>query len=255
MTRTFRILFGHEVRSLLLSPGSWLATTLFLLLMGLFYLMALHQAAERIDDILPNTLFFNVYFVPVLFMIPLLTMRSFAEEHRLGTLGTLMTTPVRASQVVLAKFLAAYTLYLGMWSLTLAFPFLVDRVAPDIAEAAQLFDRPSLYGGFAFVAVSGALHTAVGLFCSSMTRSQLVAGMLSFCFLLLIVLASYFVEQVRPEAVSWALDLGLAIEYLQPLEHLRDFSRGVLDSRPFVLYVSNSLLLLGLTTLNVEART
>lgn len=252
--RNFFVQLFHELRLLLLAPGTYIAAVLFLLLMGWVFLMSIGLAARELEDILPTTFFFYAFWIPVLFMIPLLTMQSLAEERRRGTLETLLTTPTGPLRIVSAKFLAAYTFYCGLWLLTLGFPMIIHWYEPAVAEAAQLFTPAPLLGGLAFVAISGTCYIAIGIFCSSLTRSQLVAGMLTFCLLFLLILGSYFISEIDPAQSSLLTDMTLLFDYVQPYGHLQDFSRGIIDTRPLFLYLSITALLLGLTTVTVEMK-
>jgi len=111
--RLFRILLAHELRMLLVSPATYIAATLFLLVMGFVFAGILETFTAAPQEAAPAAVFFQLFWLPVFFMVPLLTMKSIAEERRLGTLETLLTTPVSTPQVVLAKFAASYALYLA----------------------------------------------------------------------------------------------------------------------------------------------
>ncbi len=252
--RHFLHLLVHEIRMLWISPATYVAAILFLILMAFIYVFYLYYGSIGTQDVLVSEWFFQSFFWPVFFMVPLLTMRSLAEERRLGTLESLMTTPATAFQIVVSKFIAIYLFYIGIWALTLAFPYIVAYFEPGLAEEGRLLDKASLLGGFLFVALSGTLYIALGLFTSSLTRSQLVAGMLCFSLLFVIIVSGQLLMKLpiaEFKALSWA---GEPLEYLRTFKHLEDFSRGIIDTRPFVLYLSNAMLLVGLTTLTVEAR-
>lgn len=252
--RHFPCLLAHELRMLFISPSTYVAAFLFLLLMGFVYLLGLDAVAREPSDQLPSELFFQLFWLPVFFMVPLLTMRSIAEERRLGTLETLMTTPASASEIVLSKFLAAYSLYMLLWGMTLGFPLVVRWSVPSAALEVPLFDIASLAGGFLFIAVSGTLYIALGIFASSLTRTQLVAGMLSFSLLFILIISGRLLTQLPMMEIGWLGWFETSLDYFQTFKHLEDFSRGVIDTRPLVLYLSNSLLLLGITVLVVEAK-
>lgn len=239
---------------LLIAPASYIAGVLYLLLMASMYYLALSKAAEAPQEVPPSVWFFQTFWVPVWFMVPLLTMRSIAEERRLGTLETLMTTPATALQVVLSKFLSAYLFYLLLWALTVPFPYIVHAYAGPSVPLDRLFDSASLVGGYSFIAISGLLYIAIGIFASSLTRNQLVAGMLSFCLLFVIILSGRLMMEFPLVNVDWMQHSRDLVDYINSFEHLEDFSRGVLDSRPLFLYGSSTLLLLGLTTLMVESK-
>lgn len=245
----FFTLLRHEVRALLFAPATYAAAVLFLLLMGFFYIVGLVDAARMVQETTVPERFLQLFWVPVWFMVPLLTMRSIAEERRLGTLETLLSTPVSAGEIVLSKFCGAYLFYLALWGLTLLFPLAVGLVSPALVEEGQLLGRANLVGGYTFIAVSGVLYTAVGLFASSLTRSQLIAGMFSFCILFAFTVGPRLLVQLPLMESPQAVSLNNVPDYLHTFQHLEDFTRGILDTRPFCFYLSNTLLLLGLTTL------
>jgi ABC-2 type transport system permease protein len=188
-------------------------------------------------------------------MVPLLTMKSVAEERRLGTLEALRTTPATALEIVLGKYFAAYFLYLGLWALTLLFPWIAQEYLPVGRVDPRLVDPASLLGGFLFVAVSGTLYIAVGIFSSSLTRSTLVAGMVAFSLLFILVLSAGLLQRAPIHDLEQFKWIEPVLAYMQSFRHLEDFCLGVIDSRPFFYYASNTLLVLGLTTLLVEGRT
>ena len=244
-------LLRYELRALLIAPAMYTAAVLFLILMGWIYWRVLLQFSLEPQDALPSAIFFQLFWLPVFFMVPLLTMRSIAEERRNGTLETLMTTPATAPEIVLSKFMASYLFYCLLWFLTLGFPVVVSASLEDTTIAERLLDVATLAGGYSFVAVSGLLFIAVGIFASSLTRSQLVAGMLSFCILFIIIIG---LRELQEEAISWLPWFRETIDYMQIFRHLEEFSRGMIDTRPFFFYVSNSALVLGIAVLVVEAK-
>jgi len=252
--RHFLQLTRHELRVLLIAPSTYVAAVLFLCIMGGIYLLGLEDAARAAKTDLPSTLFFQVFWLPVFFIVPMLTMRSIAEERRLGTLEAMMTTPISAGAMVGAKFTAAYLFYLTLWALTLIFPLLASFALGTRGDP-RLLDWPSLLGGLTFVAVSGALFVSIGIFASSMTRSTLVSGMLSFSLLFILILSGGILTKLSLIDTASFQCLNEPLEYLKTFRHLEDFSRGIIDSRPFFFYFSNTLLLLGLTALVVESKT
>lgn len=252
--RHFNTLLLHELRMLLIAPATYVAAVLYSAMMALIYALALYTASENPQENLPAVQFFQTFWLPVMFMVPLLTMRSIAEERRLGTLETLMTTPTTAFQVVLSKFFSAYILYLVLWGLTLLFPLIASSASGGAIRTADLVSRASLIGGYGYIAISGLTYVAIGIFASSLTRSQLVAGMLSFSLLFILLISGQFFSLFPFLHADLPFDGRLFIDYLHTFRHLDDFSRGVLDSRPLFLYSSVAALLLGLTTLVTESK-
>jgi len=252
--RHFITLLAHELRMLIVSPSTYVAGVLFLAVMGVFYFFILYFYDTQIEVELPSAQYFQLFWVPVLFMVPLLTMRSLAEERRQGTLEALLTTRASALEIVLGKFGAVYLLYVFLWALTLLYPWIAQQYLPIGRAYPRLVDPASLLGGYLFVMVSGVLYVALGLFASSLTRSTLVAGMLAFSLLFVLVIGGSLLPKLPAQELEWLGGLQPIFDYLPTFRHLADFSVGVIDTRPFFLYLSNTLLVLGLTTLAVEAR-
>tara|TARA_R100000027_G_scaffold22267_2_gene16143 strand:+ start:7817 stop:8581 length:765 start_codon:yes stop_codon:yes gene_type:complete len=252
--RNFVHFLRHEIRVILFSASSYVAGVLFLLLMGLIYWAILKGYTVAPQEDTPATQFFRIFWIPAFFVVPLLTMRSIAEERRLGTLQTLLTTPTGPMVVVLAKFFAIYIFYLFLWACTIAFPLLAAEMTSVDQARIILFDPASLLGGYLFVALSGALFIALGIFCSSLTRSQLVAGMLCFTGLFLLIAGSRLLLEVPLPKTGPLKALNAPFQYFQTFEHLLDFSTGIIDSRPFVYYISGSLLFLVFSVILVERK-
>jgi len=252
--RAFPRLLRHELQNLWINPATYLAAVLSLVMMGFFYYYTIATFAEAPQTMLPNALFFRFFLFPVVLLVPMLTMRSIAEDRRLGTLQTLMTTPVGSGAVVLSKFFAAYFFYLGLWGLAMAFPLIVIAVLPQADLRDLLLDPGSLLGGYFFVATSGLLFVAIGLFTSSLTRSQLVAGMLSFSIIFLLIIGITALDYLAPNLGDWYDLGGNTLAYLQIFDHFEDAIDGMIDTRPLVYYLSGTALVLGLATLSVEAR-
>jgi ABC-2 type transport system permease protein len=239
---------------LFISPSTYVAAVLFLSLMGFLYWAILRGMVNTPSEMLPTVQFFSVFWIPVLFVIPLLTMRSIAGERSSGTLDTLMTTPTSRAAVVLSKFAGAYLFYLLLWSITLAYPILTNELYPQAAESGALLELAPLMGSFLFLATSGLLFIAIGIFSSSVTRSQLVAGMLSFTMLFVVIVGGQQMGNVTNAGGDFAPWIVATVNYLQIFAHLDDFSRGIIDTRPFFYYASTGFLLLGLSTLVIEAK-
>jgi ABC-2 type transport system permease protein len=241
----------HEIFLLLISPATYVAGFLFLLLQWLLFTQIL---LDLPSEELPTTSLFQLFWLPVLFMIPLLTMKTLAEERRQGTLETLLTTPTSTTTIVVGKFAAAYLVYMALWLLALSYPLLTQFDIPSGSTNFNQLEPAPLIGGYLFIAVSGTMHIAAGIFSSSLTRSQLVAGLLSFAILFILILGEriLFSNAELPKAISenWRPTL----DYLQTFRHLEDFSRGILDTRPFTLYLTSTMAFLGIAVLVIERK-
>src|SRR5450432_130529 len=114
----FPTILGHEIRMLLVNQSTYIVATAFLVFMGFIFTGILDSYSKAAQDLSPTYVFFEFSFVPVFFMVPLLTMKCLADERRLGTIETLLTTPVSTTEVVLGKYAAAYLLYVALWAAT-----------------------------------------------------------------------------------------------------------------------------------------
>ena len=146
---------------------------------------------------------FLVFWLPVFFTVPLLTMRSIAEEKNQATLQTLFSAPIPTYAIVLSKFFASYLLYVILWLMTLYFPTITYTLLTDNLSNKSLVDRPAILGSLLFILLSGILYISIGIFCSSLTRSQLVAGMLCFTFLFIICIGGQQLEYATYSYFSW----------------------------------------------------
>ncbi len=191
------------------------------------------------------------YQTPYFWMIlvltaPVVTMRLFAQEKFSGTFETLMTTPVREMELVLAKFSAALAFYLLMWLPLLGCILVIRRFAGE-APGMNWAVIGTTYLG---ILLLGCLFISMGCFASALTRTQTVAAMLTLLFGVSLFLVSFLARQV-PEVTTWQ---GAALSHFTLLEHLQDFTRGVVDVRPVVFYLSLTTLFLYLTLRVLESR-
>lgn len=253
MIQVFR-LTRHELRGLFYTPSTYIAMVLSLLMMGFFYFVMLETISSEEQDQLPPTIFFSLFWVPVLLIVPMLTMRSIAEEKRLGTIETLLTAPVQPSQLVLSKFLAAYIFYMLVWVLAMAYPLLTSLVIDQPEFNEKLFHAGATTGGYLFISASGSLFIAIGIFTSSLTRSQLVAGMLSFSILFMLIVGVAAIHMLQIETATGSRLPDTVLDYFQLFEHFDDFSRGLIDTRPFVYYFSGTIAVLGFSVLVIESK-
>lgn len=248
--RHFLTILSHEIRMLLVNPSTYIAATLFLAVMGFFFTGILQDYSTSAQEVSPAQVFFQIFWFPVLFIVPLLTMKCLAEERRLGTIETLLTTPVTTAEVVLGKYSAAYLLYTLLWGCTGGFFYILHRFAGDI----HFMDTGPLIGGYTFIAISGLLFIGIGVFASSLSRNQAVAGILCFTMLFSLIFGLGFLNDaiwLEREVLAPAKEV---IEYAQVLQHREDFTRGVVDSRQLLFYLSGTVLTLIFSILSVEAK-
>jgi ABC-2 type transport system permease protein len=246
----FITILGHEIRMLLVSPSTYIAAVAFLLLMGFTFTSILEQYSKAPQEVSPASVFFAVYWFPVIFMVPLLTMKCLAEERRLGTIETLLTSPVTTVEVVLGKYAAAYLLYLIFWGSSAGFFYILRRFAGD----SHLIDPGPILGGYLFIAVSGLFFIAIGVFASSLSRNQSVAGIICVVILVGIILGGQYLANASWLDREAFLPIKEAVNYAQIQQHYQDFTRGVVDTRELLFYISGTVLALIFSILSVEAK-
>jgi ABC-2 type transport system permease protein len=240
------VLWRREVASVMVSPVAFLLAAMFLAVMGVgFWFICsvrLMNGATLYDFL--RALYGGVAWLGVLMVVPVLTMRTFAEETRSGTLELLLTAPVKETEVVLAKFLGALTVYVFFWLPTLAYFFLIHRFLPDGIS----LDTGAVAATYLGLLLTGSFALSVGTLCSALTRHTLIACMRSFALILL-----WFLSGFLP-AISPVPALRAATEPFSPVLHMLEFSRGVVDTRPIVLYLASTWLVLMVTIRILESR-
>jgi len=191
----------------------------------------------NVNEMVIRPLLMNVSVIS-LFLVPMISMRLFAEEKRTGTIELLMTSPLTDLQIILGKFFAAMILYASMLGITLfCFLLLFHYGNPDW--------KP-LVSGYLGLLLLGGCFMALGILLSTLTRNQLVAGMLTFgLFLMLWV-------------IDWVSDystgvVGQVASYMAMTTHLENYAKGVIDLRDTVYYLSVIGLGLFLTARSVES--
>ncbi|MBE2179070.1 MAG: ABC transporter permease [Chthoniobacterales bacterium] len=237
----FFTLLAREIRAYFLSPVAWVVLFFFLLLTGFnFYagVAALNRGPSEVTvvEAFFNTVFFWFGFVLV---FPLITMRLFSEEYKMGTIEPLMTAPVRDSEVVLAKYAGALFFYIVLWLPSLLYFLVFTRITRlEAAGAAGPF-----FGAYAMLLLIGMFYLSLGCLASALTRNQIVAAIMSFSVITLfffIGLLTFFILSITPA-------LREVTAYFSALEHMSEASRGFFDSRPFVFYLSLTAFALFLT--------
>ena len=245
---TFLSLFKKELRSCFLSPIAFVVMFFFWVLTGGNFVWLLYQLANGESLTVAAQWMFGgpmVFSLPV--VVPLITMRLFAEERKLGTLETLLTTSVRVSELVLSKFFGALVFYAVLWLPTLAYAYMQSRLNPAVGQAFP--DTGALLAGAIGVLTVGALYVAVGLFMSSLTSNQIVAAIAGFAVLFGAFLTGAYMAYTAPSEVT--RNLG---QYLSSYAHMLDFARGIVDSRIMALYLSFTAWILYASVRVVETR-
>ena len=245
--------FKKELRLYFTSPVAYVVFTIFLLISGYFFYSILAffnlismQAAMNpslardlnVAEGVLRPLFSNISVV-LLLVMPILTMRLFAEEKKSGTIELLLTYPVRDGEVLLGKYGAAVALYLTLLLFTGLYPGM-------LAYFARLEWGP-LLTGYLGLTLMGASFLAVGILASSLTENQIVAAIATFGILLLFWIIGWSADFAGP---VW----GKLLSHLSILEHFDAFAKGVIDTKDVIYYLNFTLLCLFLTLRSLESK-
>jgi ABC-2 type transport system permease protein len=244
-------LFNKELKSYFSSPIAWGLMAFFAALAGLFFngivenflargmefqMMGRPQPMDMNEWVI-RPFYLNINIVG-LFLIPMITMRLFAEEKRTGTIELLATSPIRDAEIAVGKWLAATVLYTLIVALALVdLSLLFAYGQPDW--------KPMLVG-FLGLVLQGAALLAIGAFISTTTRNQIIAAAGTFALSLMLYVITWLTEFSQETS-------GKVLAYLSVLQHYDSFSKGVIDTRDVVFFVSFTFLGLFLTTRSLES--
>jgi ABC-2 type transport system permease protein len=240
---------GKELRSYFASPMGYILIGMFALLFGAFFWVYLTGFVERsqqmamgggtmnVNEWMIRGVLHNVAII-ILFIMPMVTMRTYAEEKRSGTMELLLTSPITDLQIILGKFLGAMGLFAAMLLVT----------AIDIAILFRIGNpewKPVLTGYLGLLLLGGCF-LAVGLLISSLTKNQIVAGVITFAVFLLLWIINWFADSAGPTGRT-------ILSFLSITEHLDDFTKGVIDTKHIVYYLSFITFGLFLTAKSVDS--
>jgi ABC-2 type transport system permease protein len=247
-------MIAKELRSYFVSPVVYVVGSIFLLIFGVLAYLAVVNAGNQavrlmqmqgaaaqlnLNDLVFRPTFYSMALV-LLLVLPLLTMRLFAEERKLRTFELLMTSPIGLNEVVVGKFLSVYLIFLGLLGLT--------GIVPLILSAFSSFDWNPVLTGYLGLSLLGALFLATGVLASAMTENQIIAAFVSFGLLLLIWLVGAF------GGVLGDTPLGNSLTYLSFLDHYDRPVRGLVDSKDVIYYLSGIILMLFLAHRIVDSQ-
>jgi ABC-2 type transport system permease protein len=241
----------RELLSLFVTPLAYLVGTLFLLNQGYNFWLLLNVLNDPLAAPGPVMQFyfggsFFIFWLPVIFICSALSMRLIAEERRQGTLEALLTAPLTPGQLVLGKFLGAYTFYVALWLPTGVFYVLLRS-----ASAATPGMHPEvgpIASGYLGTALVGASFLAIGLLASAVARTQLAAALATFVSCSIVLLAGLLVDQVDTTWLSQLLELTSLLAMMQEL------AQGIVDGRWVYFHLAATAAALGLATVAVNPR-
>ncbi|MEI6892206.1 MAG: ABC transporter permease [Pontiella sp.] len=231
----FICLLKKELRTCFYSPIAYVVMFFFWALTGGNFIWLLSQLAHGESLTIATQLMFSgpllTFALPVI--VPLITMRLFAEERKLGTLEALLTTSVRVSELVLSKFFGALIFYMVLWLPAIIYVFFQYQLAP--ADVTGFPDMGALQSGALGVLLVGMLYIAVGLFMSSLTSNQIVAAIGGFALLF-----GSFLGTMYMAYTAQSPDVRMVGLYYSSFAHMMDFARGIVDSRIVIMYVTHT---------------
>ena len=246
--QAYVMLTRRELASFFLSITGYVIIAGLTLLVGLDFVTLLNSIGNDPVSMPITQLFFNnlLLWIIIVLTAPVITMRLFALEKASGTFETLTTTPVGDVQIVAAKFTAAVVFFVVMWLPTLGYMFIVQHFAnqPGALETGTLC---SMYLG---LLLAGCFILAIGCFASALTRSQVVAGMLTLVAGIVLLMLNWLAQSIPPNG-RWQAQV---LSFFNLSQQMVDFTRGVLDTRVIVFYLSVTFFFLFLTLRVIESR-
>ena len=237
----------RELAGFLLSLGGYIIIAAALFLMGLSFDVILVKLQKPTPMPVTELFYITPFFWLILLLTtPVITMRLFALEKFSGTFETLMTTPVSDFQVVAAKFTAAMLFYVLLWLPLLGCLLVVRHFTSDTAA----LDGGVIGSTYLGIILLGGLFVSLGCFASALTRSQVIAAMISLVFGASVFLLGYLANH-PPAQETWQSQV---LGCFDLFKQMRDFARGVMDTRPVILLFSLTFFFLFLTLRVVESR-
>jgi len=230
-------IFKREIKAYFASPIAYVILAIFLIITGFFFylmLMAFNlrcmQMAQypymargmSLNEMLVRPLFQNMSII-VLLVIPMITMRLYAEEKKSGTIELLFTAPLSDVETATGKFLTAFFMFFLMTALSLLYPFILSRVST--------IEWGPVWSGYIGFLLMGGAFISIGLLISAFTSNQIVAAILTFGVLLFFWMIGWLSEFVTGAAST-------VLSYLSLIEHFSDFAKGVCDTKDVVYYLS-----------------
>jgi len=227
---------SREFRSYFISPIGWVVLTFFLGIMGYMFSAAVAEFVRRsttlwqmphlvgnLNTMIMQPVLGNMAVIFLLVFIPAMTMRLIAEEKRSGTIELLLTSPLSATTIILGKYLASLALFALILLLSLLYPYILWKYGTlDLLQVAS---------GYLGVFLLGAAQLSMGLFLSSLTRSQVIAFISTCGASLFFWIVSWI--SINPDSVA-----GKIVNYVSMIEHLGNFLRGLIDTRDIIYFLS-----------------
>lgn len=231
----------QEIKSFFGSPIGYLVIAVFLISNGLFLWVFQGEYNILNTGFADLTPFFTLAPWVLIFLIPAVTMRSFSDEKKQGTLELLLTKPLSIWQIVNGKFLGSLLLIV----LAIIPTFIYVKVISDLGSPQGNIDMGSTIGSYfgLFFLISG--YSSIGVFTSTLSENQIVA------FIIAVFLSFFFyfgfnaLQSILPASIAFFSAFGMQ-------DHFKSISRGVIDTRDILYFVSVAILFLSLTVFNLK---
>jgi ABC-2 type transport system permease protein len=234
----------RELRAYFVSPLAYLVMFFFLLYNGFVFwtiISYLNNPALSGTERPMDSIFQGFFFwILQLFIATVLTMRLLSEELRSGSIEVLMTAPVTEAQVVVGKYLAALTFFCALWVPTLAYAVIVGHYSQ--------VDWGPIGGGYFGIFCLGALFLAIGVLFSALTKSQLLAAIMTFAVLSILFVIGLLENLFNNDTAKQALG------YVDLYGHMEEFHKGIVDTRHLIYYASAIFFFLFLASRALEER-
>ena len=243
MRKTWAII-RRELIAYFSSPLAYVVMTAFLLMQGyIFYLIVSFLNNPQTPAMTPLRLFFGgtiFFWLFLLFVVPVITMRLIAEERRSGTIEVLLTSPVSEAQVVVGKFTAVLIFYVALWLPTILYVVVLKRNSE--------IDLGPVVAGYIGVLLLGFLFLSVGTLASTLSNNQLIAAIIAFAAMVALFSIG-LVEQLLTSSFFKAV-----LAHMNLWTQMDDFAKGIVDTRHVVYQLSVGVLFLFLATKSLEVK-
>ncbi len=241
--RSFLSLWRREFAALFLSPIAYVMLMFFLLVTGCGFYWLVKENQELTHSIQGLMV---VIWSCMLIVLPILTMRTFAEERKNGTFETLMTAPICDTTVVAAKFAGVLSFFLLMCAPTPLYLLIIRWIAP---ETIGVLDAGTVLGGYLMIGLIASTFIALGILNSALTSNQIIAAISTFAVMSILFFGGLFEPHLSKTPL--VREVG---GYLSSALHLMESARGVFDTRSLVFYLSTTFFFLFATTKAVSTR-
>ncbi|MDR0983731.1 MAG: ABC transporter permease [Ruminococcus sp.] len=235
-------IYKKDLTSYFYSPFAYIICGLFLLIFSLSFIGSLSNMNSDTYVFSYSSVFYNNFFF-FIFLIPALTMKTFADERKSGTEVLLVTSPLSSFQVVLGKFFSVMTIWMLMCGLSLVYPVLTAMNGTVYVSSFIC----AFIGFFAW----GMICIAIGMLISSFTENTVVAAVISEAVMLLILMLDQLSTSLKYTNMKWISDILI---WFSNQERFTSFQNGIFRLSDLIFYVTMTAVFLGFTVISLEKR-